>query len=301
MQLLATAQGETQGLAVNANVVVWASLRGNANSAKGVIASVPKTGGVVTDVAPALARPMGVAVDATNAYFTDFNAPTTGVGMAPLAGGGSVTTLGPGMPLTVAVAVDASAVYWSTLGGQVRSAPIGGGPITTLASGLGPLSGIAVDDTFVYVAQSSSPGSILMVRKDGVGPISAVAAWQVTPKKLAVDSTTAYWVIGGTGVNGEIASAPLAGAGPDGGPVTKLAIGQKSPNAIAVDDVGSVYWANAADGSIHKLKKGSGVATTIASHQVETRGLAVDDTSVYWTIATSDGGYDGGVVKITPK
>jgi hypothetical protein len=205
------------------------------------------------------------------------------------------------MPLTVGVAVDATAVYWTTLAGQVRTAPIGGGPITTLASGLGPLNGIRVDATFVYFTESSSPGRILMVRKDGVGPVSAVAAWQVNPASLAVDSTAAYWVIPGFGSNGEIASAPFAGAGPDGGPVTKLAIDQKMPVAIAVDDVGSVYWANRGDSTIRKLKKGSGVATTIASQQADPRGIAVDDTSVYWTVDPFDGGYDGGVVRVTPK
>ncbi len=60
-----------------------------------------------------------------------------------------------------------------------------------------------------------------------------------------------------------------------------LASGQNGPTGIAVDAT-SVYWANAAGGTVTKVSINGGSPVQLASGQTTPRGIAVDTTSVYW-------------------
>jgi hypothetical protein len=116
--------------------------------AGGSVMTVPLTGGQPTTFATGAGG--GLAIDATNVYWTDGS--VSGRIMKAPRGGGAFTTLASAQDTPVALTVDTTDVYW--LNGSsfaaVMSVPIDGGTPTTLASGLAVPTAIAVDDTSVY-------------------------------------------------------------------------------------------------------------------------------------------------------
>lgn len=92
------------GIAVNATSIYW----GASNSALNV---TPLAGGAVTTLVSGEQDPMGVAVDASDVYWTDFYSGS--VKKMPLAGG-VVTTLVSGSTDYVAgIAVNANSIYYA--------------------------------------------------------------------------------------------------------------------------------------------------------------------------------------------
>src|SRR5262249_26342220 len=81
----------------------------------------------------------GIAVDATNVFWTAGGSPPGAVMKVPIAGG-PPTVLASGQDLPDSIAVDATSVYWTSLGAMsgvptVMKVPIAGGTPVTLASG----------------------------------------------------------------------------------------------------------------------------------------------------------------------
>jgi hypothetical protein len=131
-------------LAADASNVYWVTTGG-------VVASVPITGGKMTTLASSQSpATSGIAVDASNVYFTDSSAGT--VLSVPITGGG-VTTLASGQTNPLSVASAGGYVYWTNrtgLGAVMKVAVGGGTPPTAIATGQINPWGIAVDDTYVY-------------------------------------------------------------------------------------------------------------------------------------------------------
>ncbi|MGO8995407.1 MAG: hypothetical protein ACLQVI_18985 [Polyangiaceae bacterium] len=102
------------------------------------------------------------------------------------------------------------------------------------------------------------------------------------------------------------ADAPVEATEPDGQVVPStpatLATGPIGAQAIALDDT-RVYWVvGGASGSILSVLKDGGGLTTIASGQASPVDIAVQGTSVYWSVST--GGPDPGcmaMVASTPE
>ena len=104
---------------------------------------------------------------------------------------------------------------------------------------------------------------------------------------VAVDGESVYWVTGAPGPNfpGAVMKAPLGG-----GPVTTLASGDGFPWPchIALDGA-NVYWGgHSADVGVRKVPLHGGAMTTVAMSGNATGGLAVDETSAYFTADYTD-------------
>lgn len=236
-----------------------------------------------------------------------------------------------------ALAVDATTVYWAernigAFTGRVLSIPLEGGPPTVLASGSMDPVGIAVDDANVYWTDTADPdGQVMKLPKSGGAP-TALATEQPWAHGIAIDAANIYWTNTVSMDQGSVNTMPIGGGAP-----TTLAAQQDSPHSIAVAG-GSVFWATlvgvmrvpigggsatvAADGAfpgaltadgthlywansgypggkIMKLPLAGGDAIELVptSHD-SVVGVAVDDTSVYWTTieagAVMKVGLDGG-------
>lgn len=169
---------------------------------------VPLAGGGASTVATT-ARPFGIAVDDTHAYYTSEQA---NLYRAPLVGG-SPEAVGPTIgPTTGFVAVDDQRVYWAhtdaTGNGLVWStakATLGGAP-TTYGSAQDNVSpvGIAVDAENVYWSTAGSvvagvpagDGKVLTCKKVGCGgaPPVVLATGNANGGQLVLDELAVYWV-----------------------------------------------------------------------------------------------------------
>lgn len=206
----------------------------------------------------------GIAVDATNVYFTTGCESSTD-GMAcsgsalmkvPL-GGGPVVRLAGGSG-ALGLALDGKDAYWTdTLGWlDVRKVPIGGGAPTVFA---GPAFGFVIDGSTLYFTSSrcavpprSGPcaGSVMSVSVLGGSPTQIAtlppgptAPASGGPNAVAVDAENVYWTGHGCGDAG-CDGATVNRVGHFGGPVTTLASNPSSSGVgagVAVDSTG-VYW-----------------------------------------------------------
>jgi hypothetical protein len=239
--------------------------------------------------------PIGLAVDSTNAYWTDESG---GFVMQASSWGGIPIERAP-QASPSGIAIDSSNIYWTdfTGSGAVMKISIGYGMPVTLAAGQSYPVGIAVDSASAYWTNSAngaaSLGSVVKVPLSDGGAPTTLASGQNSPNGIAVDGASIYWAnFGSTPTNGAILSVPLAG-----GTVMTLAAGQGGPQGIAVDST-SVYWTNfGTPGSVVKVPIGGGSPTTLASGQRAPAWLAVDGANVYWT-NYGTGSTDGEVMKV---
>lgn len=154
--------------------------------------------GTLTTLVSGLKSPAGVAVDATDVYFSDTGAGV--VGKAPLAGGSS-TTLSMGLTRPLGIAIQGETAYFvQYLGGVVNSVPTGGGTTSTLATAQIKPGGLAVDSERVYWVDSSMTGEVASCPLAGcpaAGP--TLLATGDLPYAVALDATRVYWVDFGSG------------------------------------------------------------------------------------------------------
>ncbi len=254
-------------------------------SASNAIWSCPVTGctGKAKQIAPLTSgNPTPVVIDATHVYFQGFSgyvdAQSSGsILRCPKAGCTGPAEVVAAKPTfsNTALAIDDQAVYWSTCGGY------------------------------------NCDGQVMRIGKDG-SDLRAIGGSHNGPQRLAVTTTTVFWIDGptnGAGADGSILSCPLSGCS---GPPTVVAANQENPTDIAVD-ANNVYWTlagsffgpGALDGAVLSCPLsgcGGAAPTPVATHQPYPMALLVDDCGIYWSNeGRSDAGPKGSTIQACTK
>jgi len=154
--VVAVGQEDPVAITVAPGAVLWID--------RGAFAVRALVGGLLSTVASLEGARVGLAADATHAYWTEVGegtAPGTGAGRVMRArwsgGGGAPEVIAAGQPLPYAVAVDATSVYWTNKGdGTVARAPKQGGAPQVIAAGQENPVAIAVDAASVYWANAGT-------------------------------------------------------------------------------------------------------------------------------------------------
>jgi len=285
---LATGQGNTPAVAVDATRVYWVT-----DPAKGAVLSIPLGGGTPTTLASNQSYGLGITVSNGVVYWTDNG---TGAVMQEPVGGGTISTFGTG-GYVWGVAASATSVYWASAstgtGGTITGKAIGGTSQFLVASGQNQSQWLALDSTSVYWTDwgqcpsdgGTCNGAVVKAPLAGGAP-TTLAAGRGQPTGIATDGTNVYWADSN---NHALLSVPVGG-----GSITTVASGG-TPIAVAID-ASFVYWTSYATASILKAPLGSsGQAVTLVSSLNSPQAIAVDGTSVYWAT------YSGEVGKVTPK
>jgi hypothetical protein len=288
------ATGTGTGIAINDTRVYWADA-----DLDGGILSVAKDGSHPLTIATGQAAPVGIFADDTNVIWTDIS--NGAIWRANTDGSNPFALYTPDHTGGRGIVADATNVYWAaTYQGEIFSEPRAGVPdggLPTILAGSGTYAwGVAQDATNFYwadeggypVMQSSPPGSIMSVPKDGSGPAQMVAGGQVDPRFMAADVTGVYWTDPGAGT--ALRLTP-------GAAQPQVLFTGEQPFGIALDATYlylSTIGTDNSDGTVVRLPKdGSGTPFVMANGLSYPSEVAVDDVAVYW--ANQAG---GGIMKV---
>jgi sugar lactone lactonase YvrE len=161
LQRVTSSSGTPGGLALWSSNAYWAPQTGDA----GRVLSAPEQPQAASIVlVPGTGAAQGIAVDATNVYWTDAN----GQVLAFPLDGGVVTELANAQSSPSGIAVDTTHVYWTNqvIGGSVMANALDAGPdaATVLAATMGVPNAIAVDTATVYWTDSKQ-GLVMRLAK----------------------------------------------------------------------------------------------------------------------------------------
>lgn len=280
---IAEHQSMPTGIAVDATSIFWTN--GNQQGTGGSVMRAPLSGGAPTQVGQS-ANPGAIAVDTTMVYWTDLSEGTI---RGVFKDGTGPTVLASGSLAPVSIAVDSPYVYWTNIMadatvGSVTRLDAMGGMMMALAGGGGALD-LAIDSTSVYFIVGGNPTAVQKVPLAGGGVVTLAAS--TSARGIFVDATSVYWT---DDVAGTVSSVPI-----DGGAVTQIASQQATPLDVVVDAF-NAYWRNS--DSVMKAPTGGGAPVVLAKQSINTptyaKGIAVDDSCVYW----SDGAPDGHVMEV---
>jgi hypothetical protein len=263
-------------------------------------------------------HPYGIAVSGSTIFWTnDSDDPGGSVARVPV-GGGSIVTLAKTVGRARGIAADAKSVYWSDSGtsaeaddGSVMSEPVGGGATTALATGRLYPTSVAVDGPMLYWASSmsgeSDAGAPSTDGFDGVILYGLHAGTPIAVPPTGLPGNASLRTQGIAALDGAtFLATTLSEDGYSGAILGGALVSGQTPTSVAVvaaDAYGTLHGTTHASGSVvsvHGLTDGTTRApVTLAQHQNNPDGVAVDSSGVYWTTGSADVA-DGTVEWLAP-
>jgi len=294
--VLASGQSSPTSIVSDGAYLYWS----NTGTVKSVM-KVAVTGGTPVAVATGLRQPGYLAVDATNAYWTDqattfpngtilMSAPLDG--SAAVDGGAPAVLVASGIALQQFVVAGGNIYYFS--GSTLTVITTAGAAVRTLTPSSTNAVNATADATNLYwtnnvqqVLTMPFSGTTATVLTTLVAPGDFLGGSQ----PISVDATGVYVPADPDAGLDAVLSVPLAG-----GAATTVATFSSAFNGVPgiVSDGKNVYWANNFGFAVMRAPVTGGTAVTISCDVEKPEGIAQDATHVYWTT-------EGGSVKALAK
>ena len=231
----------------------------------------------------------GLFVDAANVYWTN-TGPGGQIKKCALAGcGGTPTALAVGLASPNAVLAAGTDVFWTNFGGfTLMKCAVGGcnfapTTLTTVSASGNSFGRLASDGVTLFFSDggNGTVRSCPLAGCAGAGP-TVLAMSQDNPWGITVDATNLYWV--NDAATGSVVTCPKTGCGTSNSLLVTLANGQSGARTMAID-ANSTYWVTQTAGTVMKCQKTgcAQIPTVLASGLTNPKGVAVDDTWVYFT------------------
>jgi len=288
--VLASGQDDPRRLVIDRRYVYWVN-HGVDVFGNGAIMRLAKTGGDPEVVAANQNVPEGLVVDDQAIYWTN-RGDANGQGQLVCAAkvGGTPRVLVSGLDWPVELVQDSQYVYWTNWStNDIWRFPKAGGQRELVASPGGKvMNGIAVDDRQAYVGtEATSTTTAAVVGFDKAGGGAATAMGPIADSVLAylaVDDSDVYWT---NYIDGSVRRVAKSGGTP-----VALFTGFYDLRYMTIvgETMYFAQYSNAglprnhpAPGGIRKVPRRGGQVTTLTEGGDGYWGIAVDDTTVYFT------------------
>jgi hypothetical protein len=281
LEVLARGQDRPCGVAVDEESVYWTNY-GSDTMHGGSVMKMPLGGGAAAELASGLGNPCAIALDAAGVYWTSYGPDSTGAVYRVAKSGGGVYALATHLDDPGSIEIRDRRAYWTNgAEGSVQTASVDGGDTITLADGQAGLAGIALDANRAYWG---AQGLLMQAPLSGGNATKLLAADRGS-RGVAAGAAGVFWITD----DGSIVRVDSDRSRP-----TEIVSGSDDPGDvfhIAVD-ASTVYWSDAASGTVSMIPADGGDVIELASDQHEPMALAITVQAIYWANAG-----DGTVVR----